>query len=51
MYLILFEVSWDGGAYLLYYLRKESQVWCVDASWDGGVFCTIYGSLWPLPMN
>ena len=21
-------------AYLLYYLRKESQIWCVDASWD-----------------
>ena len=34
-----------SGAYLLYYLRKESQFWCVNASWDGGVSCTIYGSL------
>ena len=23
------------GAYLLYYLRRESQIWCVNASWDG----------------
>ena len=23
-----------SGAYLLYYLRKESELWCVDASWD-----------------
>ena len=23
-------------AYLVHYLRKESQIWCVDASWDGG---------------
>ena len=34
-----------SGAYLLYYLRKESQIWLVNASWDGGVSCTIYGSL------
>ena len=26
-------------AYPLYYLRWESQIWCVDASWDGGVSC------------
>ena len=25
-----------SGAYLLYYLRKESQIWCVNASGDGG---------------
>ena len=24
-----------SGAYLLYYLRRESQIWCVNASWDG----------------
>ena len=24
-------------AYLLYYLMKESQIWCVDASWDDEV--------------
>ena len=23
-----------SGAYLLYYLRRESQIWCVNASWD-----------------
>ena len=26
-----------SGAYLLFYLRKESQIWCVDASWDNEV--------------
>ena len=34
-----------SGAYHLYYLRFESQIWCVDASWDDGVSSTIYGSL------
>ena len=34
-----------SGAYLLYSLRYESQIWCVDASWDGGVSHTIFGSL------
>ena len=33
------------GAYLLYYLRQESQIWCVDASWDDEVSRTIIGSL------
>ena len=33
-----------SGAYLFYYLRYESQIWCVNASWDGGVSCTIYRS-------
>ena len=28
-------------AYLLYYLRKESQILCVDASWDDEVSLTI----------
>ena len=32
-----------SGAYLLYYLRRESQIWCVNASWDGSVSCTIFG--------
>ena len=32
-----------SGAYLLYYLMKESQIWCVDSSWDGGVVHTILG--------
>ena len=26
-----------SGAYLLYYLRLESQIWYVDASWDESV--------------
>ena len=32
-----------SGAYLLYYLMKESQIWGVDSSWDGGVVHTILG--------
>ena len=32
-------------AYLLYYLRYESQIWCVDACWDVEVSRTIIGSL------
>ena len=34
-----------SGAYLLYYLRKEFHIWCVDASWDDKVPRTIIGSL------
>ena len=34
-----------SGAYLLYYLRLESQIWCVDASWDDKVSHTINWSL------
>ena len=34
-----------SGAYLLYYLRQESQIWCVDASWDDEVSGTIIGSM------
>ena len=34
-----------SGAYLLYYLRQESQIWCVDASWDDEVSRTIIWSL------
>ena len=29
--------------YLLYSLRQEFQIWCVDASMDGGVSHTILG--------
>ena len=32
-------------AYLLYYLRFESQIWCVDASLDDEVLRTIIKSL------
>ena len=32
-------------AYLLYYLRWESQIWFVEASWDDEVSRTIIGSL------
>ena len=32
-----------SGAYLLYYLMKESQIWYVDSSWDGGVVHTVLG--------
>ena len=34
-----------SGVYILYYLRKESKIWCVDASWDNKVSHTIIGSL------
>ena len=29
------------GAYLLYYLGQESQIWCVDVSWDDEVSRTL----------
>ena len=32
-------------AYLLYYIRKESQIWCDDASWDDKASSFIIGSL------
>ena len=34
-----------SGACLLYSLREEFQIWCVDASLDSGMSCTIFGSL------
>ena len=34
-----------SGAYLLYYLRKETQILCVDASLDDKVSRTVIGSL------
>ena len=34
-----------SGAYLLYSLSEEFQIWSVDTSWDSGVLCTIFGSL------
>ena len=37
--------------YLLNSLRKEFQIWCVNASSDGGVSHTIFGSLQPLPLS
>ena len=27
----------ESGAYLLYSLRWEFHIWCMDASWDDGV--------------
>ena len=32
-----------SGAYLLYYLRLEFQIWCMDASLDGDMSQTILG--------
>ena len=34
-----------SGAYLLYHLRLESQIWYVDAFLDGDMSHTIFGSL------
>ena len=39
----LFPTIIMSGAFCLYYLRLESQIWCVDSSWDGGVVHTILG--------
>ena len=33
----------ESGACLLYSLRKEFQIWCVNASWDKGVSHAILG--------
>ena len=35
----------ESGAYLLYCLRKEFQIWFVNASRDGRESHTIFGSL------
>ena len=35
----------ESGAYLLYSLRKEFQIWCVNACWDDRVSHTIFWSL------
>ena len=32
-----------SGAYSLYFLRWEYQIWCVDSSWAGRVAHTILG--------
>ena len=34
-----------SGAYLLYYLRTEFQIWCVDFSWNGAVMHTSLGHI------
>ena len=34
-----------SGAYLLYYMRQESQIWCVDTPWGPKVLHTIFGDL------
>ena len=35
----------ESGAYLLYSLRWEFQIWCKNASWNGCVSHTIFWSL------
>ena len=35
----------ESGAYLLYSLRYEFQIWCVNASWEDGVSHDIFGIL------
>ena len=40
-----------SSAYLLYSLRKEFQIWCVDAYWDSKVYRNIFRSLWPWPWS
>ena len=39
------RISIESGAYLLYSLRKEFQILCVNASWDGGVSHVFFWSL------
>ena len=38
---LISKLGIKSGAYLLYSLRQESQIWCMDASLDGGMSCTI----------
>ena len=39
------RIGIESGAYLLYSMRQEFQILCMDASWDGGVSHTIFRSL------
>ena len=48
---LVFRNCIESGAYLLYSLRKEFQIWCLNASWDDGVSHAIFGSLWPWPLT
>ena len=41
--LISRKIMW--GAYLLYYLRQKSKIWCVEGSLDGDGPRTILGLL------
>ena len=34
-----------SGAYLVYYLREESQIWCMDISLDADMSHTIFRSM------
>ena len=43
------RIDIESGAYLLYSLILEFQIWCVDASWNDRVSHTIFGSLWHWP--
>ena len=40
-----------SGAYLLFCLRWEFQIWCVNTYWDDKVLYIIFGSLWPWPLT
>ena len=39
------DLDLESIAYHSYFLKKESQTWCIDASLDGYISCTIFGSL------
>ena len=41
---LIFRNCIESGAYFLYSLRLEFQIWCVNAFWDDGVSHTIYKS-------
>ena len=40
-----FSIIIMSGAYLPYYLRSESQIWCMDASLDDDMSRNNFGSL------
>ena len=33
------KIGIESGAYILYSLRKESLILCMDAVWDGDMSC------------
>ena len=41
----LFSTIIESGAYLIYYLREESQICCMDTSLDAGVSHTNFRPL------
>ena len=39
------RICLESSAYHSYFLKYESQTWCIHASLDGYISCIIFGSL------